>query len=338
MSPFHIKVDRCNRLWAVDTGIENILNGQEAKRRAPARILIYDLRTDNILRRVNLNGTHLDQSIYSNIAVDDNDCDDTFAYVADAGLKPSITVYSYKLDDAWQVKHNFFNIDPLTGNFSIVGVNYRTNDGVYGLALSEKKENGFPDLYFHSLTSTSEFSVSTAILRQKKISDASFSSEFYKDFKMVGSRGSNGQAGTSAYDKTHKIIFYTMPNMNEIGCWKTTNHNYNITKVYASPVNMAYPMDIKIDENDRIWVLSNNLQNFLNGQANQANDANYYVHFIPLKEAIKNTACETGFIEKTINKLNKALGSSGNNGSEVAQPATLVTILAAIVLSLKQLF
>lgn len=116
VSPFHIKVDRCNRLWAVDTGIEGFLNGIESKRLAPARILIFDLRTDDLIRKYTL-PVNLNSSVFSNIVVDDNDCDDTFAYVADAGTPPSLTVYSFKLNDAWQVKHNFFNIDPLAGNY-----------------------------------------------------------------------------------------------------------------------------------------------------------------------------------------------------------------------------
>lgn len=292
-----------------------------------ARILIFDLRTDDIIREYKL-PTSLEHSIFSNIAVDDNDCDDTFAYVADAGTPPSLTVYSFKSNDAWQVKHNFFNIDPLAGNFSVVGVNFRTNDALYGLALTEKKDNGYPDLYFHALTSRSEFNVSTAILRNKTASEAH---DFYKSFTVIGTRNTNEQAGVSVYEKTQKVLFYTLPNMNEIACWKTNKKNYSVSNVFSSPVEMVFPIDIKIDNKERIWVLSNNMQHFLDGQLD-AHNTNFYVHSVPLSEAIKNTPCEAGFIEKVVNKFNN------RNGSETSKPIAILTIIASALLAVKQLF
>lgn len=330
VSPFHIKVDRCNRLWALDTGVDGILNKNESKRLAPPRILIYNLRTDDLIRKYTLPSLKLESSIFSNVAVDDNDCDDTFAYVADAGTPPSLTVYSYKSDESWQVKHNFFNIDPLAGNFSILGVSYRTYDALYGLALTEKKANGFPNLYFHALTSTSEFNVSTAILRNKDISEAG--TKYYKDFTIVGSRATNEQAGASVYDPSRKIIFYTLPNMNEIACWKTTNQNYSISNVFSSPVKMVYPIDIKIDSKQRLWILSNNMQHFINGQSTAANEKNFYIQFVPIKDAIKNTPCEPGFIERVVNKFN------GNGSVTIQPPAAILTFIASLFITVKQLF
>lgn len=332
VSPFHIKVDRCNRLWALDTGIDGQLNadGNGSKRLAPPRILIFDLRTDNFIRQYELSALKLENSIFSNIAVDDEDCENTFAYVADSGIPPSITVYSYKLNESWQVKHNFFNIDPLAGNFSILGVSYRTTDGVYGLALSEKRSNGFADLYFHSLTSFSEFNVSTAILRNRSIAESA--STFYKEFTNIGSRGLNGQAGASVYDKSNNVIFYTLPNQNKIGCWKTTDKNYSIDNgnVFTSPVKMVYPIDLKIDSKERLWVLSNNLQQFLNGNLNP-NNVNFYVHVVPVKEAIKNTACEPGFIENVVNKFNKALRDDGKGASTSHKPTAILTFIVSYI-------
>lgn len=336
MSPFHIKVDRCNRLWALDTGIESQLDEKAFKRILPARILIFDLRTDDFIRKYTLpEYIKFEGSIFSNIAVDDNDCEDTFAYVSDASTPPSLTVYSFKSNEAWQVKHNFFNIDPLAGNFSVLGVNFRTNDGLYGLALTEKKENGFPDLFFHSLTSHSEFNVSTSILRNKAINESS--SPFYKDFNLIGNRDTNEQAGSSIYDVSNKVVFYTLPNMNEIACWKT-DKNYSVSNVFTSHVKMVFPIDIKIDSKERIWVLSNNMQQFLNGQLNVERDTNFFVHFVPIKEAIKNTPCEPGFIENVVNKFNKALRPDGKGGAATTKPAALIACIASIVLSIKHLF
>lgn len=294
------------------------------------------MRADNLLREHDL-PLLLEKSVFSNIAVDDNDCEDTYAYVADAGTAPSLTVYSWKNDEAWQVKHNFFNIDPLAGNFSILATNYRTSDGLYGLALTEKKQNGYPDLFFHALTSTNEFNVSTAVLRNRSITEPG--TNFYKDFMSVGSRGLNGQAGVSAYDPMTHVIFYALPNKNEIACWKT-NKNYSIEdgNVFSSPVKMVYPIDVKIDQKQRLWVLSNNFQQFINGKLD-TNFVNFYIQYVPIKEAIKNTACETGFIENVLNKVNKALEkANGNNASNALQPAVLITFIGSIWLWAKHIF
>lgn len=337
VSPFHIKVDRCDRLWALDTGIEGKLSEKGFKRLNSPQILIFDLRSDNLLRKYPL-PLKLENSIFSNIAVDDNACDDTFAYIADAGTPPSLTVYSFKSNESWQLKHNFFNIDPLTGNFSILGVNYRTNDALYGLALTEKKENGYPDLFFHALTSRTEFNVSTSILRNKTISESPEAPKFYKEFQVLGERATNEQAGVSAYDQNLKIVFYTLPNINEIACWKATNKNYSLSNVYSSPVKMVYPIDIKIDNNERIWILSNNMQQFINGQLNVEHDTNFYVHFVPIKEAIKNTPCEPGFIEKVINKFNKAINTEGKGAAATIKPAAFIACVTSFMLSMKYLF
>lgn len=325
VSPFHIKVDRCHRLWAVDTGIEGFLNGNNSKRLSPARILIYDLRTDDLIRKYEL-PVHLDNSVFSNIVVDDEDCGDTFAYVADAGTPPSLTVYSLKANDAWQVKHNFFNIEPMAGEFSVLGVKFRTSDALYGLALTEKKDNGYPNLYFHALTSQHEFNVSTKFLRNKTASEAS---DFYGQFTVVGQRKSDEQAGSTVYDKTQKVLFYTLPNKNEIACWKTSK-NYTIVKVFNSPVEMVYPIDIKIDNMQRIWVLSNNMQQFLNGQLDPQN-TNFYIHSVPITAAIKGTMCDASIIEKLTKKLS-------GNGSDASKPIAFLTFIASAMLAIKQLF
>lgn len=325
VSPFHIKVDRCNRLWAVDTGIEGFLNGNNSKRLAPARILIYDLRNDDVLRKFEL-PVHLDNSVFSNIVVDDDNCSDTFAYIADAGTPTTLTVYSFKDDEAWKVTHNFFNIEPMAGEFSVLGVKFRTSDALYGLALTEKKDNGYPNLYFHALTSHHEFNVSTQVLRNKT---ASKGSDFYGQFTVVGERKSDEQAGSTVYDKTQKVLFYTLPNKNEIACWKT-NKNYTIVKVFNSPVEMVYPIDIKIDNKQRIWVLSNNMQQFLNGQLDPHN-TNFYIHSVPIAEAVKGTACDPTFIEKITNKLS-------GNGSDASKPIAFLTFIASAMLAIKQLF
>lgn len=49
ISTFRIRVDECDRLWVVDTGLADILGNP--KQYAPAALVVYDLKTDKLIRR-----------------------------------------------------------------------------------------------------------------------------------------------------------------------------------------------------------------------------------------------------------------------------------------------
>lgn len=69
----------------------------------------------------------------------------------------------------WSFAHNFMGYNPLKGDFDIAGQQYQWNDGIFSVALSEPNDEGFKTAYFHALASTSEFSVSTEILRNQSL-------------------------------------------------------------------------------------------------------------------------------------------------------------------------
>lgn len=49
ISTFRINVDACDRLWVLDTGLADILGNP--KQITPSSILVFDLKTDQLLRR-----------------------------------------------------------------------------------------------------------------------------------------------------------------------------------------------------------------------------------------------------------------------------------------------
>lgn len=73
--------------------------------------------------------------------------------------------------------------DPLRGDFDIGGQQYQWNDGIFSVALSEPNEHGFKTAYFHALSSTSEFAVSTQILRNQSL--ASQPRQFRTNFTVT---------------------------------------------------------------------------------------------------------------------------------------------------------
>ncbi|XP_062121020.1 protein yellow [Drosophila sulfurigaster albostrigata] len=285
VSPFRVRGDRCGRLWVLDSRISGVL--EKTKLYGPAQLSVYDLHNDNLLRRHVLpEGQTKQSSFFANLAVDDGDCENTFAYLADLGA-PGLVVYSWKERESWRVQHHFFHPDPMSGNFSIQGIEFQWDDGLYGLALSKPQANGFATLYFHPLSSTMEFSVSTSVLRNKTLAT---SSDIYREFKVLGSRGLNAQAGAQCLDAETGVLFYALPNQNSVGCWQTSNSYKSQDRVYTSSNDLVFPSDVKVDDERRLWVLSNQLQVFIYDEL-YPGSINFRILTASVKDAIAGTSC-----------------------------------------------
>lgn len=167
-----------------------------------------------------------------------------------------------------------------------------------------------------------EFSVSTMILRNKTLAT---SKDNYKEFKILGSRGPNAQAGASFLDQLTGVLFYALPNLNAVACWKTSNRAYTIKsqgRVYMSPIEMVFPNDVKVDDQDRLWVLSDRLHQFMFSSLDY-NDINFRILTAHVQDAIENTACDikTKPLPDIITKLGDILRPTTNppqkSGTEI---------------------
>uniref|UniRef100_A0AAG5DSA2 Protein yellow n=1 Tax=Anopheles atroparvus TaxID=41427 RepID=A0AAG5DSA2_ANOAO len=342
VSPFRIRADRCGRLWVLDTGVEELLGNTTIS--SPTSLLVYDLHNDNLLRRYSFPADHLkENSFYANIAVEDTDCEDTFAYSADLG-SPGLVVYSWKQQESWRIKHHYFHPDPLAGNYNISGINFQWDDGLFGIALKPQPD-GYSTLFFHPLSSLNEFSVSTKVLRnQTYATDAAAN---YHEFKVLGSRGPNGQAGVAFVDQKTGVIFYALPNLNAVTCWKTSNRAYTIKslgRVYMSTVDMVFPNDVKVDDEGNLWVLSDRLHQYMYDSLNR-NDTNFRILTATVKDAIQNTACDTNIkpLPDIITNLGDILRpststiapKSGSSAAVIRQSSTgLATVLVILFTTL----
>lgn len=316
VSPYRIRADRCGRLWVLDT--RRMSPGDNNQKSFGAtQLLVYDLHNDNLLRRYVFPMEQIKQdSLFINLAVEDGDCQNTFAYAADSG-SPGLVVYSWSADDSWRVMHHFFYPDPTSGNYTIANVEFQSDYGLYGMALSKNLSDGYATLYFHPFSSTMEFSVSTEVLRNRTLAT---SDRIYELFKILGTRGPNAQAGASFLDTLTGVLFYALPNLNAIACWKTSNRAYTIKsqgRVYMNPVEMVFPSDIKIDDQDRLWVLSNRLQDYLYGELSNSS-TNFRILTAHVNDAIENTACDIKSkpLPEIINKLGNILNTTINKDAE----------------------
>ncbi|VVC93939.1 unnamed protein product [Leptidea sinapis] len=302
VSPFRIRADKCNRLWVLDNG--KIGNLENNTTKYPPALLVFDLETDTILRNYVLPEEQVkEDSGFANIAVEDTDCDDTFAYAGDLG-KPGIVVYSWKKNDSWRIMHHYFHPDPLACDFSVKGHNFSWTDAIFGMALSAPNADNYSTLYFHPMASYNEFSVSTEYLRNQSVADANFNA-----FKLLGNRGPNAQSSVSFLDPKTGILFYSLVNLNAVACWRTTNKEYlmkNQGRIYMDDMKMIYPTDIKVDYDDNLWILSNRMPIWMYGKLD-SNEVNFRVFTAPVLNAISHTACDvtprSDILDKFVNKF-----------------------------------
>jgi hypothetical protein len=338
ISPFRVRADACGRLWVLDTGVENIVAEENATVLAPTRLLIYDLHNDNLLRTFTFPPEQIKaESFFASIAVEDDDCENTFAYSADLG-KPGLVVYSWKSQGSWRIQHNYFHSDPTAGNFSIAGINFQWTDGLFGLALSKPQANGETTLYFHPFVSKDEFSVNTKFLKNPNEEN----NANYHEFKRLGTRGENAQSNAEFLDKNTGVLFYTLPNLNAIACWKTTTKEYNVKsqgRIFMDKVLMEFPNDVKVDDKRRLWVLSDRLQKFIYASLDP-NEVNFRVLTALVKDAIEHTACDvkTKPLPEIITKLNDFIKPTTNEPASKGAAGTLgASLLLASVAVLSRL-
>ncbi|XP_076670211.1 L-dopachrome tautomerase yellow-b [Andrena cerasifolii] len=289
ISTFRIRVDRCERLWVLDTGFTDILDRPEQQ--APPSLIIYDLRNDRMMRKFVIpEDQRTADSLFANIAVEDYSCEDTYAYLGDLG-GPGLVVYSWKMDKSWLVKHPSFHPDPQGGEFNVSGISFQWTDGLFGMALAPTGD-GYSTIYFHPLSSSMEFSVTTKLLRDPK---RATSSDNLNEFHALGSRGHNGQSSVSFLDPDTGVLFYALTNLNAIACWKPQK-TFTIQQqdlIYMDNVTMVFPNDLKIDRNGNIWVLSDRLPAFMYSHLDPE-DYNFRILTGSSRDAIENTVCSTG--------------------------------------------
>lgn len=85
ISVYRPRVDSCNRLWFVDTGSLEYPNNTIQIQ--PPSIWIFDMSTDLLIRRFEIPSANVRNDGHGlasiTIDIDDNACDDAFAYLPD---------------------------------------------------------------------------------------------------------------------------------------------------------------------------------------------------------------------------------------------------------------
>ncbi|CAK9831395.1 Protein yellow [Anthophora retusa] len=265
VSIFRVRVDACDRLWGVDTGVNDILGNSTSVR--PVRIFVIDLKTDEILRIYTLKESDQTANSFfaeSTVDVEPDDCENAHLYISDLGGY-GMVVYSWAKNDSWRITHNYFYFDPLNGNYNVSGFNFQWTDGLFGMALSAPGKDGYKILYFHAMSGVTEFSVSTEVLQDSTLAK----SKDYYAFHVEGHKGPCTQGPTSLIDTVTGIDYFAQVLRNGIACWDTNVELNPDTFVLAAEDNatLVFPNDLSIDRStNMLYVLSDNLPQFLFSQ------------------------------------------------------------------------
>ncbi|XP_069674644.1 protein yellow-like [Periplaneta americana] len=286
---YRIKADACDRLWVLDSGTLGIEN--TTTQLCPYGILVFDLKTDRLIRRYDFKPEDTnDRTFIANIAVDiGKTCDDTFVYASDE-LGHGLLVYSWEQNTSWRVEHGYFHPDPLKGDFNIAGLNFQWfEEGIFGIALSPLKNDGYRTLFFNPLASNRQFAVSTMVLRHKELAQNS-----YHAFVPLAERGPKSHL-TANFMDDFGMMFFNLIDQNAIGCWDSSRHPYDpkyLDVVDRDDVGLVFPSDVKVDRNYNLWVISDRMPVFLVADALDKNDINFRIYSAPIFTALRGTVCD----------------------------------------------
>ncbi|CAG9767088.1 unnamed protein product [Ceutorhynchus assimilis] len=288
VSVYRTAIDACDRMWFVDTGIlEYPGNRTKIKQH---QIVIINLNTDKVIHRYNLPDNVIESAtVLANLNIDASkkNCEDAFAYIPDLSGW-GLIVYSLKQNKAWRVNHWYFLPDPQAKNFLIAGYSFQFNDGIFSVQLSKEKPDGYRDMFFHAMAGTRIYKVSTKVLRNEALATRRVHDE--GDFVEIGDKGPNFQTSTADIHKPTGILFMALVNQNSVGCWNINKGIETLSIIQRDDDQLIYPSDVRIS-GDRLYVLTNTMPRFLNGQLNY-NDINFRVWSGDVKSAIRGTNCE----------------------------------------------
>ncbi|KAL5276988.1 Y-e family protein [Megaselia abdita] len=203
ISVYRLKIDSCNRLWALDAGISRSL--EDFEKTCPPKILVFDLNTNQVVRRIDFPPEVLrGESLFTNIIIDETTskpggtCDDVFIYISDT-VEPGIVVYDSVRDMTWRVSHPAMFPDPDFAQSDIQGYKFVLMDGVVGLAFDDQDL-----IYFQPLATDRLFSVSKQVLRAGPIPLNQL-----LPVKLVGKKSSQG-IGLAVTTSDKSIVFAPM--------------------------------------------------------------------------------------------------------------------------------
>ncbi|XP_052863642.1 L-dopachrome tautomerase yellow-f2-like [Anopheles cruzii] len=294
VSVYRTRVDRCDRLWFVDTGFLEYPSHRKQVQRPS--LWIIDLLQDRKVRQFEIPETIVTEGHgMASVTVDlsSDDCEEAYAYIPDLAFY-RLYVYGFKENRMWTFRHEYLSFDPRMTGFSVAGVRFRWNDGIFSLAIGPKKPESSNDrtVYFHAMASTTEYQTSSLVLQNETLANEG---EYDHFFTLVGDRGVKSQSTIHQFDSESGVLFYAEVNRNSIGCWNSAQRfepdNQGI--VQLNNKDFIYPSDITLDNEGDLWAITNGLPRWLYASFN-TEEYNFRVWRQKPARAIEGTICAPG--------------------------------------------
>ncbi|XP_071444323.1 protein yellow-like [Hetaerina americana] len=291
-SVFRVNVDKCGRLWVIDSGAVSILSAEGRKTLCPPQLLSFDLTTNRLIRRYRFPKTALKEgTLLVTVALDSvstaDNCLNTYAYLADV-TSYGLVVTDTKRGNSWRVENKLFYPYPTWGTFNINGGTFDLMDGVLSLALHPELNPQNRRLYFHAMASARENYVPTSVLRNSSQANS-------RPREFVMSSGEKpSQSAASAFD-SRGVLFFGLLGSNSLACYNPNKpHNpSNIHTVARNDLTMQFASGIKVDEDDRVWMMASRFSAYFLGTLNN-NDVNFRVLAAPSRDLTRGTPCDEG--------------------------------------------
>ncbi|XP_053671737.1 L-dopachrome tautomerase yellow-f2-like [Anopheles nili] len=291
VSVYRTRVDACDRLWFVDTGMLEYPDNRRQVQRP--QIWVIDLTRDQLVRRFAIPESIVREGVgMASISVDVEpaDCERAFAYIPDLAVN-AIHVYSLRDDDMWTFNHSSFVHDHQKAKFNVAGQRFQWDDGVFSVAIGQNDtEVGSRLIYYHPMVSTAEFGTFSSVLQSKAIALSGHTDGL---FETLGDRGPNTQSTMHLYDRRTGVLFYAEVNRNSIGCWNTAQifDAGNHAVVHLDNREFIYPSDLTSDSEGTLWVLTNSLPVWIYSRLSEG-EFNFRLWRQNPAVAIKGTKCD----------------------------------------------
>ncbi|CAH1163531.1 unnamed protein product [Phaedon cochleariae] len=250
ISVYRSRTDSCNRLWVLDAGtIDSIDN---FRRICPPKILIYDLRTDQVVRSIFF---PLDvvrpASVFTNLIIDENvqgKCDSAFVYISDT-IAPGLVVYDGISGRSWRISDPTMYPNPDYSALNIAGESFSFMDGVIGLAHSPK----LATVFYQPVASDRIFSIPTSTLTKGP------PGEFEElPISVAGRKSSQGLP--LAMNQDDNTLYFSPFSETSVASWNIESNQQEI--LANDPTNLQFVADLRWKKDGDLYVISSRFHKF----------------------------------------------------------------------------
>ncbi|CAL7935458.1 unnamed protein product [Xylocopa violacea] len=282
ISVYRTRLDRCNRLWVVDSGIMTSID--DFRPVCPPKIMVFDLKTNLLARQYTFPREVLrPNTLLTNLIIDDvsaTTCDDVFIYMSDTA-GPGMLVFDGAANRSWRVTHASMYPNPDFATYRIAGDTFELFDGIVGLTFSAR----LGLVYYQPLATDRLFSVPTTALQA---GPPAFGEQL--PVTLVGKKSSQGLA--LAVDPRDDTILFAPFTETAIAAWQPRTNQQRI--LAYSPEKLQFVAEIRWADRDNgnFWLLTSRFQKFFRREVN-ARDINIRIMRLtpvqhPPKSAIIN--------------------------------------------------